>query len=81
MYVNGLGIIKKLKGKANTKPQMTTIKIWQEEKCLDFEQTKYIMAMFYRYVQKLLMNIKKCWVAHNWGCVTPLIAFPFRFYF
>ena len=27
MYVTGLGIVKKLKGKANTKPQMTTIKM------------------------------------------------------
>ena len=33
---NGHGIIKKLKGKANTKPRMTTIKIWPEEKCSDF---------------------------------------------
>ena len=35
--------------------------------------------MFYWYVQKLLMNIKKFWA--NWECVTLLIAFPFRFYF
>ena len=40
-----------------------------------------IMLMFYQYVQKSLMNIKKYWVVHNWGCVILLIAFPFRFYF
>ena len=57
---------------------MTTIKIWPEEKCSDFGANK-IMAMFYWYVQKLLMNIKKFWA--NWECVTLLIAFPFRFYF